>query len=184
MTTTYYSTSPESVFSDQIKKERKAESSYLHSSSIKGSQSQQKGGMSFIVWVGTGWGSGHLKASRLFWKPTRICVANRLTCSARWRPACKLLCPSSEQVKIWEPQKIKAEMGQCSRFPDIKKKISSSTGHSCTHWAQQRVNICVATPLRFRCFYLKIRHYLFGVEKPHKHMRWGKVCIKRERFWM
>lgn len=123
MTTTYYSTSPESVFSDQIKKERKAESSYLHSSSIKGSQSQQKGGMSFIVWVGTGWGSGHLKASRLFWKPTRICVANRLTCSARWRPACKLLCPSSEQVKIWEPQKIKAEMGQCSRFPDIKKRF-------------------------------------------------------------
>lgn len=52
MTTTYYSTSPESVFSDQIKKERKAESSYFHSSSIKGSQPQQKGGMSFIVWQG------------------------------------------------------------------------------------------------------------------------------------
>lgn len=52
MTTTYYSTSPERVFSDRIKKERKRESSYLHSSPIKDSEGQQKGGMSFIVWQG------------------------------------------------------------------------------------------------------------------------------------
>lgn len=56
---------------------------------------------------GGGASSGNLKASRLFWKSNVFCVPNCLTCSSRWRPACKLLCPGSEQVRVWKPQQRK-----------------------------------------------------------------------------
>lgn len=62
-----------SLFRLNQKKKRRTELSYLHSSSIKDSERQKKGGMSSIVWWGrdgTGWdretggpSSRHLKAS-------------------------------------------------------------------------------------------------------------------------
>lgn len=81
-----------------------------------------------------------------------LSVPNRLTCNARWRPACKLLVSRLRTGNSLKPG------GGKSRFLDLQRK---SNQISCSCRAQQRAND---------------RGGRFGAEKQHLRLIRGQVC--------